>query len=121
MSSTGSTDHSQTNSPSENPSGTQNESASTSTTQAESSSSSSKPSPKCDTCGKQGDTLKECIKCHSVTYCSKDCQKADFKNHKKVCAKMAQEYAKNADFKMASRTAPSEGHRGGLQKWQFDT
>ncbi|KAK8129456.1 hypothetical protein PG999_001836 [Apiospora kogelbergensis] len=40
----------------------------------------------------------------------------------KVCAKLAQEYAKTADVKMASRAPPkADTHRGGLQKWQFDT
>lgn len=56
-----------------------------------------------------------------MLYCSRDCKKADTKTHKKVCAKLAQEYMKTADVKMASRQVPKEAHRGGLQKWQFDT
>ncbi|KAK7994521.1 hypothetical protein PG991_016109 [Apiospora marii] len=66
--------------------------------------------------------LKPCITCKSVLYCSRDCKKAHLKQHKKVCAKLAQEYAQTADIKMASRSAPkADTHRGGLQKWQFDT
>ena len=30
--------------------------------------------------------LKQCAKCHTQRYCSRDCQKADWKTHKKVCA-----------------------------------
>ena len=66
-------------------------------------------------------TLKPCITCKSVLYCSRDCKKAHQKQHKKVCASLAQEYSKTADIKMASRAPPKESHRGGLQKWQFDT
>ena len=83
---------------------------------------------KCAHCGKpetdpEEKPLKPCAKCKSVNYCTRDCLKADFKVHKKVCAKLSAEYAKTADFKMVSRTVPAkkEGHRGGLQKWQFDT
>jgi hypothetical protein len=49
--------------------------------------------------------------------------KNDFKTHKKVCAALAQEYSKTADLKMESSGARAvkENHRGGLQKWQFDT
>lgn len=66
--------------------------------------------------------MKPCIACKSVLYCSRDCKKNDLKKHKKVCAKLAQEYMKTADVKMASRAPPkADTHRGGLQKWQFDT
>ena len=66
--------------------------------------------------------LRPCIVCKSVLYCSRDCKKAHAKQHKKVCARLAQEYAKTADIKMAPRAPPkAETHRGGLQKWQFDT
>jgi len=59
--------------------------------------------------------------CKSVSYCSRDCKKNDTKVHKKVCAAAAQEYSKTANIKMASRAPPKETHRGGLQKWEFDT
>ena len=65
--------------------------------------------------------LKPCTMCHSVSYCSRDCKKAHAKKHKKVCAGLAQEYSKTAPVKMASRAAPKDNFRGGLQKWQFDT
>merc|ERR1711939_267110 len=85
--------------------------------ESSSSSSSSTPAPKtCTACSKP------CLKCQSVQYCSKECQKADFKNHKKECAKKAQIYAQTADIKLAApNRAPKDGFRGGLQKWQFDT
>ena len=46
---------------------------------------------KCDNCGKNESQLtiplKCCAKCRQCSYCSRDCQKADWKNHKKVCRK----------------------------------
>ncbi|TVY35362.1 hypothetical protein LOCC1_G008013 [Lachnellula occidentalis] len=66
--------------------------------------------------------LKPCPKCHTTLYCSRDCQKAAFKVHKKTCAASAQEYAKTANMKMAAPSGRGkDGRRGGLQKWQFDT
>ncbi|KAK4141197.1 uncharacterized protein C8A04DRAFT_31296 [Dichotomopilus funicola] len=35
-------------------------------------------------------TLKFCAKCATTPYCSRDCQKADWKTHKKVCGKPTQ-------------------------------
>ncbi|KAG9230151.1 hypothetical protein BJ875DRAFT_488239 [Amylocarpus encephaloides] len=81
-------------------------------TGSEPSSSSSQPAQKCTACDKpstEDKPLKPCAKCQSVHYCSRDCQKADFKKHKKVCALKAQEYAKGADFKMETKSsAPKE-------------
>ncbi|KAK0118405.1 hypothetical protein ONS95_012694 [Cadophora gregata] len=100
----------------------------TTSSQAESSTSSSSSIPQtCTSCLKPSPSpetkpLKPCLKCQSVQYCSKECQKADFKNHKKDCAKKAQIYAQTADIKLAApNRAPKDGFRGGLQKWQFDT
>ena len=96
--------------------------------QSSTSGSASKSAPirNCDNCSKPESgpekPLKPCSKCQSAHYCSRECQKADFKKHKKVCAEKAQIYAMGADLKMSAPRAPKkEGHRGGLQKWQFDT
>ncbi|OQN95753.1 hypothetical protein B0A48_17943 [Cryoendolithus antarcticus] len=88
--------------------------------------SSSSQTPTCAKCNKSPSTtsespdtqLKPCTMCHSVLYCSRDCKKADLKIHKKVCPQLAQEYAKTADIKMATRAPPKGGEdRGGLRKW----
>jgi len=94
--------------------------------QVEALSSTSQPTNKCASCNApEADPekpLKPCTKCQTVRYCSRDCQKKDFKVHKKICAAAAQIYAQNANLKPAAPRAPKkEGHRGGLQKWQFDT
>lgn len=46
--------------------------------------------PACASCNrKQSEvtSLKRCAKCHSQAYCSRDCQKNDWKNHKRACAR----------------------------------
>ncbi|KAL2168561.1 hypothetical protein VTG60DRAFT_7166 [Thermothelomyces hinnuleus] len=44
---------------------------------------------RCNACHKAPPevTLKRCAKCSVTPYCSRDCQKADWKAHKKVCGK----------------------------------
>ncbi|KAG9769321.1 hypothetical protein ABEF93_001447 [Exophiala dermatitidis] len=44
------------------------------------------PSGKCAICSKTTD-LKRCSKCHIIQYCSRQCQAADWKKHKKSCNK----------------------------------
>jgi ankyrin repeat protein len=43
----------------------------------------------CVRCDKQADTNFMCSKCHSVCYCSKECQAACLKEHKALCKKFA--------------------------------
>ncbi|RSL99565.1 hypothetical protein CEP52_009682 [Fusarium oligoseptatum] len=45
----------------------------------------------CNKCNKSGSevSLKHCAKCKQTHYCSRECQKADWKAHKKVCSKQA--------------------------------
>ncbi|TQS36737.1 hypothetical protein Golomagni_02806 [Golovinomyces magnicellulatus] len=91
-------------------------------------SSSSLSIARCCNCSSQpleNRPLKPCIKCQSVAYCSRDCQKMDHKNHKKSCATAAQVYASGANFRIENRANlnknPKEKFTRGLQKWQFDT
>ncbi|KAI9338834.1 hypothetical protein BDR26DRAFT_919345 [Obelidium mucronatum] len=44
----------------------------------------------CNSCGKtdSGTNLKRCSSCQAAKYCSKECQKADWKSHKLVCKKV---------------------------------
>ncbi|KAF9345720.1 hypothetical protein BGX26_002811, partial [Mortierella sp. AD094] len=47
---------------------------------------------KCNRCSKlptDANPLKRCSKCRVVTYCSRECQKEDWKTHKKLCAVFA--------------------------------
>lgn len=48
--------------------------------------------PSCATCSKtssETENLKRCAKCQTTWYCSRECQKKDWKAHKKVCSKQA--------------------------------
>ena len=54
----------------------------------------------CDNCGKESDHLSRCSKCMSVAYCSKECQRADWKaGHKSschaVCRRCLEPYSSN--------------------------
>ena len=52
-------------------------------------SDSAVPERQCTFCSKkQSDTvnLKQCAKCKTQSYCSRECQNNDWKNHKKTCA-----------------------------------
>lgn len=77
------------------------------------------PSESCAQCAATPESLKQCIKCHSVSYCNRDCQKAHFKTHKKECAALAQAYVQEHAPKMASRAPPRESGKGkGIGKWE---
>ena len=41
--------------------------------------------PNCETCGMCYENLKKCGRCYSVRYCSEECQKEDWPQHKRVC------------------------------------
>ncbi|KAJ2996686.1 hypothetical protein NUW58_g716 [Xylaria curta] len=45
----------------------------------------------CNSCKKASSELKRCAKCSTTLYCSRDCQKTDWKMHKKICGKQAHE------------------------------
>lgn len=51
----------------------------------------------CANCGKSEDQVsnpfRRCAKCQVTSYCTKDCLKADWKPHKKVCASLANDKA----------------------------
>ncbi|KUJ06892.1 uncharacterized protein LY89DRAFT_400203 [Mollisia scopiformis] len=67
--------------------------------------------PSCTTCHKlQADLpqpLKRCAKCQTTTYCSRDCQKQDWKLHKRVCASQAASH----DGEPTPSTSTSTGGR----------
>jgi splicing suppressor protein 51 len=56
---------------------------------AETRTTSSKQDSCCFTCKKTDVKLKRCAKCSKTKYCSRDCQKANWKAHKKVCTQDA--------------------------------
>ena len=39
----------------------------------------------CSVCGGEGVKTKRCSACKNIRYCSHECQKADWKKHKRVC------------------------------------
>lgn len=44
----------------------------------------------CHYCQKGTESLKACGACRKTRYCSRECQKLDFKIHKKVCKQLQQ-------------------------------
>ena len=43
----------------------------------------------CKRAGTKENPLKKCARCNCLFYCSKECQKADWKDHKKLCSYLA--------------------------------
>ncbi|KAH6648668.1 hypothetical protein BKA67DRAFT_575505 [Truncatella angustata] len=71
--------------------------------------------PECAKC-KAGVDLKTCAKCQSVLYCSRDCQKDDWKVHKKVCAKSTQGGSNTTSTGSSSTRAGTGPRTKGLEK-----
>ncbi|EIW57994.1 ankyrin [Trametes versicolor FP-101664 SS1] len=46
---------------------------------------------KCATCAKSGVPLKFCASCHATWYCSRQCQRNDWKKHKHICVPFSTE------------------------------
>ena len=40
---------------------------------------------RCVRCDQDGDTIKKCAKCLSVSYCGRECQVANWARHKRLC------------------------------------
>ena len=63
----------------------------------------------CANCGKGEEeitSLKACVACKIVKYCSRDCQKAHRPQHKKECRKRAAELHDEALFKQPPQVIP---------------
>lgn len=83
--------------------------------------------PSCASCTKTdsdtGVQLKCCAKCQTTRYCSRECQKTDWKTHKKVCAKNAADAAastsstsNNPRSSGANAGNPAKGLSGAIDK-----
>ncbi|KAI0533239.1 putative MYND domain protein [Xylaria digitata] len=68
----------------------------------------------CNNCKKASSELKRCAKCSTTLYCSRDCQKADWKTHKKICGKQSHERSSGTGGGASAGTALSPPK--GLQK-----
>lgn len=70
---------------------------------------------KCAKCNKTADeaglaTLNRCAKCKTTAYCCRDCQKADWKTHKKICAQQANQQANSAEAFVEANTMHSSNY-----------
>lgn len=64
--------------------------------------------PKCEACGKTDVPLKQCAKCKSVQYCNRDCQKGDWKTHKRTCTFLAAAIGTEASEPSRSKRSDSK-------------
>ncbi|KAK4171415.1 hypothetical protein QBC36DRAFT_339990 [Triangularia setosa] len=66
----------------------------------------------CTTCNKSASEvpLKRCAKCQITEYCSRDCQKQDWKTHKKTCGKPDQPGAGGRQFASSTPSSQSSSH-----------
>ncbi|KAG5992205.1 hypothetical protein E4U43_003824 [Claviceps pusilla] len=64
--------------------------------------------------------VKRCAKCSTTPYCSRDCQKADWKVHKKICGKQARGTAPApaaaASSSSSANLSPPKGLERGIAK-----
>ena len=44
----------------------------------------------CASCGAQGNDMKICVRCQGPRYCGRECQRADWPQHKRVCRSKAE-------------------------------
>lgn len=68
---------------------------------------------KCASCGAEPEKLRSCSICKKVGYCSEQCQRDDWRFHKRVCAK-PKEAKPKGDAKKSSSSSSSSG--GGVKK-----
>jgi splicing suppressor protein 51 len=61
---------------------------------------------KCEKTEAETGPLKQCSKCKSARYCTRDCQKADWKQHKKNCASLDQAAGEALPAGTNNNTAP---------------
>ncbi|KAL7956132.1 hypothetical protein V8C34DRAFT_306854 [Trichoderma compactum] len=54
-------------------------------------------------------SLKRCAKCSTTPYCSRECQKADWKVHKKICGENHANASSNASNSTSTRLSPPKG------------
>jgi splicing suppressor protein 51 len=69
----------------------------------------------CASCKKTAATaqvaaFKQCAKCKTTSYCSRDCQKADWKSHKKTCSTNAASRAEHSSSYSSARLNDLESH-----------
>ena len=68
----------------------------------------------CNTCGKMDTNLKKCGACGRSWYCSQDCQRKDWKEHKKVCKALKKNVP--ASSSLTSQSDATETTCGGCKR-----